>query len=255
MAENNVKPWNGIKEFKIEKIVPESKEVKSFYLVPCDGSKVVKHKAGQFLPIRINSEDKNYDGLVRTYSLSMKPNNDYYRLSIKRIEGGKVSSYMHDKAKEGDTIGARMPFGNFTLKDQPKDMPLVLLSGGIGITPVLSMLEEAIGKRDNIYFIECEQNTSLMALSGEIKKLAKEGLVKHTIFFDSPLESDVIGKDYDVKGYISEEWIKDNLPLNGEFYFCGPPIFMKLLNKYLKNLGVSKENRNYEFFGKPEEME
>ncbi|MEG1002183.1 MAG: FAD-binding oxidoreductase [Clostridium sp.] len=255
MTENIAKPWSGVKEFKIEKIVSENPEVKSFYLVPCDGSKVIAHKAGQFLPIRINSDDKEYDGLIRTYSLSLKPNNDYYRLSIKRIEGGKVSSYMHDKAKVGDTIGVRMPFGNFVLKDKPKEVPLVLLSGGIGITPVLSMLHEAVGKRNKIYFVECNQNSRLQALSGEIEEYAKKGLVTHKVFFDSPLESDVIGKDYDVKGYISEEWIKDNLPLNGEFYFCGPPIFMKLLNKYLKDLGVPKENRNYEFFGKPQDIE
>ena len=108
----------------------------------------------------------------------------------------------------------------------------------------------------DITFIQAVQNSEIQPFGDDIKALkAIHPSIKNYIFYSQPLESDKEGIDYDVKGYVGAEWLKDNCSLEGDFYFCGPPIFMKMLNKSLLGLGVDKKNINYEFFGDPQDME
>lgn len=235
------------KKFIVEKKVKENNVVTSFYLKQGEDGKIIEHKAGQFISVKPIKEGEN-EGAIRQYSLSMKPGSDYYRISVKRHDKGIVSQYMHDIIKEGDELDITIPIGKFFLKESEK--PLVLLSGGIGITPVMSMLYKECNSSRQIIFIQAVTNSTDQTFKEEIKKIAEENKnVKTVIFYSNPLEGEVLGKDYDYTGFCTKEWIEANLPSDGDFYFCGPIPFMENINNTLIGMGVSEENINYENFG------
>ncbi|MDE6357356.1 MAG: oxidoreductase [Eubacteriales bacterium] len=240
--------WEGFKEFVLVKKEDVCDTIKSFYFEPKDGSKLPKFIPGQFLNFKIKKDDPEIKDVSRVYSLSTSPNEKFYRISVKKIDGGVMSSYLHDKLEVGDIIEARVPMGIFVLNENmPKETPIVLLSGGIGVTPLLSMLLENAGKRE-IHFVQAVQGSNMQPFKEDIEKVCKEHNIKNTVFYSNPLETDEIGKDYDVLGFVTKEWISENLPLNADFYFCGPAIFMELLEKNLLELGVSADRINYESF-------
>lgn len=240
--------WNGFKELVLIDKKDVCDTIKSFYLKSKNGEKLPKYIPGQFLPFKIKTHDSEMKDVIRTYSLSDLPNDEVYRISVKKIDGGLMSSYLHDKLQVGDCIEAMPPCGVFVLDESlPKDTPIVLLSGGIGITPLLSMLL-ANAKNRNIYFVQAVQNSKMHPFGNDINNVCKENNLKNTVFYSNPLDTDQLGKDYDVQGFVTKEWIKDNLPLNSAFYFCGPPIFMESLEKNLLELGVPQDKINYEKF-------
>ena len=247
--------WRGFKELILVDKVKECDDIVSFYFKDKEEKKLIKHKAGQYLPIKIRSNDDRYKDEIRTYSLSMKPNEYIYRISVKRVEEGLISTYLHDKLEIGDSIDAMVPTGLFVLEDNKNSKPVVLISAGIGITPLISMLYEGVEDFRKVTFIQAVQNSKMQPFSYDIRKIAEINELNSYVFYSNPLEEDVEGKDYDFTGFITKEWIENNLDLNSEFYFCGPPPFMKNLNKSLIELGVSRENIHYEFFGDPQSME
>ena len=240
--------WNGFKELTLVEKVNECEDITSFYFKAKDGSNLLAHQAGQFLPFKLKTDDPKYKDVIRTYSLSNYPNEHIYRISVKKIEGGLISTYLHEKLNVGDSIEAMIPTGLFTIKNSPKTETLVLLSGGIGVTPLLSMLYDEASTRDSIHFVQALQNSSLHPFKKDIATLAKVNGLKNTVFYSNPLEIDIKGRDYDQEGYVTKEWLKENVPLNAAFYFCGPPIFMKILEESLLELGVPEEKIHYEFF-------
>ena len=125
---------------------------------------------------------------------------------------------------------------------------MILISAGIGITPLLSMFYEESKNRDNIYFVQAVQNSSIHPFKNDIDNICKYKNLSNTVFYSNPLDTDKEGIDYDFTGYVNKEWIRNNLPLDGDFYFCGPSVFMKSLESNLLDLGVKKEFINYEFF-------
>lgn len=255
--ENDIKPvsWNGFKEFIVVKKVKENQDITSFYFKAKDKSKLLKHKPGQFFTIKVDSEDEKYKDEIRTYSLSMMPNEDFYRISVKRVKGGLMSNYLHDYVEVGDIVYGMVPMGLFTIKKEYKNRPLVLVSGGIGITPLMSMLYEEAKDREKIFFVQAIQNSTVETFKDEINDINKvNNSVKNIVFYSNPLETDVLDKDYNFEGRVDYDWIKNNLPLDGDFYFCGPPPFMKAIYKTLKELGVEEEFINFEFFGPKEDM-
>ena len=240
--------WTGFRELVLVDKIEECPSIISFYFKAKDGGKLVKHKPGQFIPFKIKTEDTKYKNVIRTYSLSILPNEDMYRISVKKIEGGLISSYLHDNLNVGDSIEAMIPTGIFVAKDTPKTEPIVLLSGGIGITPLLSMLYSESQTRNNIHFVQALQNSHIHPFKNDIEAIANTRGIKNTIFYADPLDTDKEGVNYDCKGFVNKDWLKDNVPLNAEFYFCGPPPFMKGVENSLLELGVPKEKINYEFF-------
>lgn len=238
--------WSGYRELILENKIQECPGIISFYFKSADGGKLSKHIPGQFLPFRIKTDDEKYKNEMRTYSLSNYPNENIYRISVKRVEGGLISNYLHDKLSIGDSIEAMMPMGSLTIRDSSKNSPIVLISGGIGVTPLISMLYAESNTNSNIHFIQALQNSEVHPFKDDIDFIAKNKNIKNTVFYSKPLESDEEGKDYDAKGRISKEWIKDNVNLESDFYICGPPPFMKGIEEYLLELGVNKERINYE---------
>lgn len=246
MNNNLNNSWKGFRELVLVDKVDVCPSIISFYFKAKDGGKLVKHKAGQFLPFKIKTDDPKYKDVIRTYSLSMFPNEDIYRISVKKVDGGLISTYLHENLNIGDSIEAMIPTGLFTINNKNND--IVLISGGIGITPLLSMLYEESATRNNIQFIQAVQNSSIHPFKEDINAIAKSRGIKNAIFYSNPLESDKLGIDYDYTGYVSKEYLKDNVDLNSDFYFCGPPPFMKALEKSLLELGVPSDRIHYELF-------
>ena len=241
---------NGInfRELVLVDKIKECDNIISFYFKDKENQSLTKHKAGQFLPFQIQTENPKYKGVMRTYSLSIVPNESMYRISVKKIENGLISSYLHDNLEIGDVIEAMEPAGIFTIKERHKNRPLVLISAGVGITPLLSMFYEESKSRNNIYFVQAVQNSSMHPFKNDIDTICKYKGLSNVVFYSNPLESDKEGIDYDFIGRINKEWIRNNLPLDGDFYFCGRPAFMKALESNLLDLGVKEEFINYELF-------
>lgn len=246
---SNNNEWKGFKECKVYKIVQEDDNVKSFYLNFDDNSKMPYFIAGQFITIRIKNEDGSYTK-PRQYTLSMNHNENFYRISVKRESEGYLSKKLCDDIEEGDNIEITMPMGKFVLNDS--DRPLVLIGGGIGITPLLTMAYDSIESDRDIYFIYSIPNSKNHSFRDEINKLSKNyknEIFKKTVFYTRPTENDNYGEDFDVEGRMTKEWMNENLPKNGQFYFCGPIPFMKTIYDNLIEMGIEKDQINYELFG------
>ena len=176
----NNKNWDGFKELVLVDKIEVCTDIISFYFKAKDGSKLIKHKAGQFLPFKLKTNDPKYKDVIRTYSLSMFPNEDIYRISVKKINGGLISTYLHENLNIGDSIEAMVPTGLFTIKDKNND--IVLISGGIGITPLLSILYEESAIRNNIHFIQAVQNSKMHPFKDDIENIAKLKNIENTVF-------------------------------------------------------------------------
>lgn len=238
--------WSGFKELILVDKIAVCPGIVSFYFEAKDGSPLPKHIPGQFLPFRIKTNDPKYKDVLRTYSLSMFPNEHTYRISVKKIEGGLISTYLHENLNIGDSIEAMIPTGLFTVKNKVND--IVLISGGIGITPLLSILYAEASKRNNIHFIQAVQNSVIHPFKEDIENIAKFNRIQNTVFYSAPLAEDAEGIDYNYKGFVSKEYLENNVNLNADFYLCGPPPFMKIVENHLIELGVNKTRIYYELF-------
>lgn len=238
--------------FKLARVVDESSTVRSFYLEPADAHALLPFLAGQHLPIRVNVDGVS---LMRTYTLSAAPSDGFYRLSIKR--GGRVSEYLHDKLQVGDLIEARAPQGDFTVNALER-RPLVLLAGGIGVTPMLSMLRHVVfeGLRTRrvrpTCFFYSTRNHAERGFDAELADLVQRanGAVRVLRVTGAPEEGLVAGRDFDVQGRIDMALLKAQLPFDDhDFFLCGPPPFMQALYDGLRDLRVSDERIHAEAFG------
>lgn len=235
--------WAGFKELTVTKVIDENEQIKSFYLKADDGH-MPTYKAGQFLPIQVEIDGTPQ---MRRYTLSGNPDKEgEYRLTIKRESEGLVSNHFHSQIQEGDTIKAMPPFGKFFLEDN--DRPVVLLGGGIGVTPMLSMLYHAVQTKRDTHFVYGATQASHLVLLDEINQLKEEHPFKEDILLSRPQEGDDDIATF--KGRISKEWMEENLPLDADFYFCGPVGFMETIKTALDDLNIPEERIHYEFFGK-----
>ena len=249
-----------LRTFIVERKVPESDTITSFYLVPEDGAPLTPFVAGQFLPFELEIAGRP-EPVIRTYSLSDSPNEDYYRVSIKREPAppdqsdappGLSSNYFHDQVAIGASLRIGPPRGKFHL-DLESERPVVLLSGGVGLTPMISMLN-AIAETDSnrpVWFIHGTRNGREHALGDHVRGLARHNSAIHAhIRYSAPHATDVEGRDYDSQGFVDIELLKRLLPFDDyDFYVCGPPPFMKSLYCGLLGLDVSEARIHYEFFG------
>ncbi|SFZ77842.1 2Fe-2S iron-sulfur cluster-binding protein [Chitinimonas taiwanensis] len=245
---------NTWRPFRIERIVEESSAVRSFYLSPADGLGLASFQAGQHLPIRLSlpGQDKP---VIRTYSLSAAPSDGFYRISVKR--GGRVSGHLHDALNIGDLIEARAPQGDFVV-DAAERRPLVLLAGGIGITPMLAMLRHVVyeGLRTRrvrpSYLFYATRTVAERAFDTEIDALLhRAGNALQVVRLASQPEADrVHGRDYEVAGHIDLALLKSALPLDDyDFYLCGPVPFMQSLYDGLRDLRIADDRIHAEAFG------
>ncbi|SFE43689.1 nitric oxide dioxygenase [Lentibacillus persicus] len=248
--------WTGFREFVVDKKIQETSDVVSFCLKPADGKPLPPFKAGQYLTIKADIDGEPHTHM-RQYSLSGPSGKDYYKISVKHEKGrgdlpdGIVSSYLHERVAEGDTLEFSAPAGDFTIESEKS--PVVLLSGGIGITPVMSMLETLAEKESDrpVTFIHATQNSSSHAMKKRVEQVAAgHSNIASFVCYDSPSDGDRATRNYDKEGFVDLPWLQSILSedTKADFYCCGPAPFMKAVDKGLKEWGVPNANRHYELF-------
>lgn len=255
--------WNGYRTFVVERKVPESEIVTSFYLKPADGGELPAYQAGQYITVKINHPETPTS--PRNYSLSDVPGAGHYRISVKREVApfgdgpeGLVSTYLHDQVEAGDALELGPPCGDFFIDlAQVGDRPIVFLAGGIGITPLLSMAKSLVARQvpNPIYFLQAARNSQVHALGAEVKELAKQPNVQALVMYDQPLASDHEVGHCDQVGIFDEAMLRDWLPTqDAEFYFCGPKAFMRKVFVQLNEAGIDPARIHFEFFGPMQEI-
>ncbi|MEI6949408.1 NO-inducible flavohemoprotein [Paraflavisolibacter sp. H34] len=244
--------WTGWRPFILKEKVQESGEITSFYLYPADGGKVAPFLPGQYISVRLFLPELHLFQ-PRQYSLSAAPNERFYRISVKREAGsqhpdGMISNRLHDHVAVGDVVELAPPFGGFTL-DAAKETPVVFISGGIGQTPLLSMLESLVerGSKRKITWIHGSRNKEVHAFKEHVHAMTSEhgGVQKH-YFYDS-LEA---AEEHEYEGIVELERLSDEALLpDADYYVCGPSAFIKKQYKDLVAKGVRPEAIHYEEFG------
>jgi len=259
--EDLVHGWNGVRKFAVSRKVEEGGDICSFYLAPHDKKAIPLFKPGQYLTFEahIPGHDKK---VIRCYSLSDAPGRDYFRVSIKKIlpvatdpksKAGVVSSYFHDHVKEGDILDVKAPGGHFYF-DENKQTPVVLIGGGVGITPVMSMLNHIVERDLKIetWFFLGVRNQAEHVFKRHLEDIAHrhQQLVHLNVCYSKPDAKDVKGRDYQYAERVSVELMKKILPSNNyEFYICGPGPMMNSIVTDLKEWGVPEKNIHFEAFG------
>ena len=242
--------FRGQKPFVITQKVQESQSITSFYLKPKDGQPAPYFIPGQYVAITVDIPGESHQH-TRNYSLSSVHRADYLRISVKKE--GLVSHYLHEQIKVGDEILVGMPAGVFTLQDTQN--PVVLMAGGVGITPLFSMYQHLIAHTHRqVIFIQCALNSEVHAFKNESLRLANEQAKVITVY-NEPTAQDQLHDQYDYEGLLTAEILSPYIDSQAEFYFCGPKAFMQHTLALLSLLGVNDDRIYYEFFGPSGELE
>lgn len=241
--------WRGVRKFRLVRKEPESEIITSFYLEPVDGQPLLKFRPGQFLTIVLHLQGKE---IRRNYSLSDAPGKPWYRISVKREPGGEASNWLHDHLKVGMELDVLPPAGDFTL-DESVTRPIVLVTGGVGITPAVSMLESAASSGRTIYFIHASQHSGVHAFRERVLQLASTNEDIIPLFlYDEPREDCPPHRPGRVTKALLESVLPDNRDV--DLYFLGPKGFMKAMFGITKELGIPPAQVRFEFFGPLEVM-
>ncbi len=254
--------WTGFRPFRVIKKIIESDEITSVYMEPVDGGPVGEHLPGQYITIRLsNPGGEHGETTMRNYSVSIGPNRQQLRISVKRESAGQAgapdgfaSNTIHDQIDVNDEVEIGPPCGEFVLDvNDPAKRPLVLLSGGVGITPLLSMLHAAVDHKldRDIVFIHAARHGGVHAFGQEVRSLAKgHGRTKVHVRYSDPTDSDRRESRFDSEGLVDRALLESLLPdSNADFYFCGPGPFMMAVANILRDWGVPESQVRYESFG------
>lgn len=259
-ASKAIADWNGWRPFRVAAMVEEAHDVKSLYLTPVDGRPLLPFSPGQYLTFRLPISDDS-PPLVRCYSLSDRPRQDYYRVTIKRIRApagrtdlpdGRGSSFFHERVHVDDVLDVRAPAGTFFV-DPLATEPIVLLGAGIGVTPLVSMLEAIVqtGGDREVQAILGFRNSREQPFKERLSQLAQSHPKLHLhISYSAPRLEDVLYRDYSHRGRVTIERVRSVLPSNNyRFYVCGPAAMMATLVPALYEWGVPESHVHYEAFG------
>ncbi len=241
--------WRGEREFIVVKRVDESSVITSFYFQPFDDKGLPSFEAGQFLTLVF--DDIDGVSVRRNYSLSDAAGKDYLRISVKREPNGVVSNHLHNHIQLGDKVKLRAPSGDFTLRKNTK--PLILLTGGVGITPAISMLNTEAGSGRDIRFIHAALNSDVHAFKHHVDQLAStHDHIKPLYVYSQPGQY----CQPHATGFIDASLIAEQLPADRdvEFYLLGPTGFMKAALAIATSLGIPENQIHYEFFGPTEAL-
>ncbi|WP_347265798.1 2Fe-2S iron-sulfur cluster-binding protein [Paracoccus sp. (in: a-proteobacteria)] len=238
------------RRFRLARKVPESSAITSFHLAPEDGGPLWDMRPGQYLTLRIPLAS---GPVLRTYSLSALPEGrDHHRISVKREDRAAGSAWLHDHLAEGDTLEIAAPRGGFVL-DEVSTRPVLLLAGGVGLTPLLAMLHRLRAGTRRVWFVQATENGDVHALRDEVAALAagSDGRITARTVYRAPTEADRKAARFDAEGVVDRAFLQALLPLDDyEVYLCGPTPFMVAMWRLLTELGIAPERIAYEFFGK-----
>jgi ferredoxin-NADP reductase len=259
--------WKDWRDFIVVRKVKESQEITSFYLQPKDGKAIPNYKPGQFLTIKLDIPGQSRP-VIRTYSLSdYSEPCDHYRLSIKRegspdgvdVPPGIASNFMHDQIESGSILQAKPPNGKFFL-NLSQSSPIILLSNGVGITPMLAMVKAATLKNPQrqVWFLHGTRNSDFHGFQEEISELVRQNPNLHVHYRYSRPKPEEEGL-YPSRGYVDIEMIKSltapelerlNNLQEAEYFLCGSPAFMDSIKEGLNQWGVEDKRFHSESFGK-----
>ncbi len=247
---NEEKPggWRGFRPFVIRRVVEETADVKSLYLEPEDGAALASFRPGQYVGVKTQPDSSEFEE-IRQYSLSNAPGEAHYRLTVKAeshnaVAPGHVSNFLH-KARIGDSLLLQPPTGDFIV--ERRSTHPVCIGGGIGITPLVSMLLNAIneGKNlQNLVFIHCCQEASQHVMHDELRALGEQHNFAYYVAYERGDGADHLGY---VNAAVLQKWLP-NRP-KGEVYLCGPTPFMAAMSMLLSRLGYTDDQLHYEIFG------
>ena len=253
--------WSGWRDFVVERIEQESVVIRSFYLRPADGGRVMRHKPGQYLTLLLG--DQGMDQLTRNYTVSCAPNDSHYRITVKREDAGahspagRASTWLHTKANAGTILRIAPPAGDFHLDIECSD-PVVLVSGGVGLTPMLSMVESIAESRPDLptWYVHAALNAHVHAMGPHVRRLASRSPnIDVTVFYAEGGATGCEPKQYDQDGLISADWLIANTPSEKAIYFlCGPKPFLRAIATGLRDAGIPAQRIRYEFFGPSEDL-
>ena len=241
------------REFEVVDKVTESDIITSFYLAPRDGQALWEFKPGQYLTLRVPGPD---GPVLKTYSLSNAPSDtQYYRITVKREAGvdgapeGTGSCWLHDRVEVGDRLDIAAPRGSFVL-DETSERPVLLLSGGVGLTPMVSMLHRLAETGREVYFLHACENGRVHALRDEVLGCVNDR-VQARFVYRNPCDKDQREMRFDAEGVIDKTFLRQHVPIGDyEAYICGPTGFMVAAYQTLQELGVAENRIAHEFFGK-----
>lgn len=234
--------WRGARSFQVARKVVESDEIVSLYLQPADGGPVMAFQPGQYIGLKLTVDGQE---VRRNYSLSAPPNGSTYRISVKREPRGLVSNFLHDAAGTGATLELFPPAGDFILR--PGSKPLVLISGGVGITPTLPMLHAAHEQNRPVTFLHFARSSRVHAFRDWVDDLvARSGQARRFYCYEEsgPAPADAHGRP---STELLGRWLPS--PRDVDAYFVGPPPFMGQVKHLLGGLGVPAGQMHWEFFG------
>jgi len=242
--------WPGFRQMRVARIRKESDSVTSFVLAPADGQSLPLFQAGQFVVLRL-PVDPGKPPALRSYSLSDLPVAGHFRISVKRELNGVGSSFLCNRTHEGDVLEVSAPRGSFTLR--PSQTPVVLLSAGVGATPVMSMLHSLVAQRSQreIWWIYGARNRHDHPFAEESRSLLKQlSRGRGYIVYSRPAATDQVGADFDIPGHIDTALLERiGVSRDSDFYLCGPSSFLQNMRDGLGNWGVLAGNVHTEIFG------
>ena len=253
--------WPGWREFRVvrREFEDAAHSQCSFYLQPVDGAPLAAFLPGQYLTFALQIDENAVAGagrgqsITRCYSLSDRPDPGGYRITIKRAQPhGLSSGHFHDRVHEGDVIRARAPAGRFFI-DPDASIPAVFIAGGIGITPMMSMLRWCVAEQPTrtAHLFYGVRSSADHAFKQTLEALALAHPAFHLhVVYSSPGPDDKLGQDYQHTGHANLELLRSNLPpCRHRFYVCGPPPMMQSLVPALRAWGVQEVDIQFEAFG------
>ncbi|HEY4365719.1 MAG TPA: MOSC and FAD-binding oxidoreductase domain-containing protein [Steroidobacteraceae bacterium] len=244
--------WKGFRRLRVTESHPESEDVRSFVLAAEDGSPLPAPLPGQYIAIKVTT-NPDLPALTRTYSLSGSPAAGTYRISVKREVAGIVSGYLHTHTHIGDILEVGAPRGTFTLSSSGD--PLVLLSAGVGATPLLAMLHASADTKTSvareIWWLHGARDAAHRAFADETRALLGSLQLAHwRTLFSRPATTDQLGRDYDELGHIDIPLLERlGIRRTSDFYLCGPGEFLRNLTSGLTQWGVEDSHIHSEVFG------
>ena len=244
--------WTGMRRLQIVGISGESADVRSFELAAEDGAQLPDGLPGQHIIVKFRP-GADARPVLRNYSLCGAPGSGTFRIAVKRVRDGVASNYLHDHAAIGDVLEASAPTGSFVLDADAA--PVVLISAGIGITPLLPMLR-ALAAREasrprEIWWVHSARDGThhpFARMARDLVAGVKRG--RSVVFYSRPSDADRLGADYDVAGRLDLAWLQQaGMPLGATFYLCGPADFMSQVTSKLRDNGVAPSHVRIEAFG------